>query len=57
VNVTYIKPAEPKPKKSIPIKPVEETIKDDFDFEDVIEAKEKIIKPPVQIENKECKPL
>jgi len=50
VNVTYIKPAEPKPKKNIPIEPVEETMKDDFDFKDEIEPKKEIIKPPVKKE-------
>jgi hypothetical protein len=43
VNVTYIKPLEPKPKKSIPIEPLEETIKDDFDLKDEIEPKEEKI--------------
>jgi len=57
VNVTYIKPAEPKPKKSIPIEPVEEIIGEDFDFKDEIEPKKEIIKPPVKKESEESKPL
>jgi hypothetical protein len=39
VNVTYIRASEPKPKQSIPIEPLKETPKDDFNDNDDFELK------------------
>jgi hypothetical protein len=39
VNATYIRAPEPKPKQSIPIEPLKETPKDDFNDNDDFELK------------------